>query len=291
MTNYRGQISAVQHYINEQVQQDWTNSDNNAFNAATHKDILAKIACMSPRNFQLYFKSYLNETYGAYIDRIRLEYALQLFQDGDLSNAQIAERIGYANDTALYNVIKKKRNTTPSQYKLEVAKQLQPSAVRVESRLEILEEKYVLFLSYVGDYSTFSSSKFEERSWDKLYDFAQAHDVLPDHEEYWGICYDNSNITDLDKCRFYACLAVTEHFCSKLTDEIKCMTIPSAQYAVFTYLGAYENLDKFYDQAIQNISEGYQLSDDLILEHYINSPTDVSSDKLVTELWLPITQR
>lgn len=197
--SYKGQISAVLHYINEQIQLDWTNSDNNAFNDAMHRDILAKIACMSPRNFQLYFKSYLNETYGAYIDRIRLEYALQLFQDGDLSNAQIAERIGYANDTALYNVIKKKRNTTPSQYKLEVAKQLQPSAVRVESRLEILEEKYVLFLSYVGDYNTFSSSKFEERSWDKLYDFAQAHDVLPDHEEYWGICYDNSNITDLDK--------------------------------------------------------------------------------------------
>lgn len=291
MSNYKGQISTVLHYINQQVQQDWTGADSNAFNGATHRDVLAEIACMSTRNFQVYFKSYLNETYGAYIDRIRLEYALQLLQDGDLSNAQIAERIGYANDTALYNVIKKKQNTTPSQYKMEIEEQFQPSALIVDYRLEILEEKQVLFLSYIGDYNHLSSSIFEENSWNKLYDFAHAQNILPDDEEYWGICYDNTNITDSDKCRFYACLVINEHFRTKLTNEIKSMVIPSAQYAVFTHLGAYEDLDEFYNHAIQTISEDYQLSDDLILEHYVNSPTDIPIDKLITELWIPITKR
>lgn len=291
MSDYKGQIAVVLHYINQQVQKDWTGSDSDAFNAAMHKDILAEMACMSPRNFQIYFKSYLNETYGAYIDRIRLEYALQLLQDGDLSNAKIAERIGYASDTALYRTINKKHNITPSQYKIKIGELLQPSNIIVDYRMEILEEKQVLFLSYIGDYNTFSSSIFEENSWDRLYDMAYSQNILSNKDEYWGICYDNANITDSDKCRFYACLVVCERFCPKLTDEIKCMIIPSAQYAVFTYQGAYENLDDFYNHAIQNISEDYQLGDDLILEHYVNSPTDVTVNQLITELWIPIVKR
>lgn len=287
MNNYKGQITSVLHYINQQVQKDWTASDSNAFNDAVHRDILVEIACMSVRNFQVYFKSYLNETYGAYIDRIRLEWALQLLQDGDFSNAEIAERIGYANDTALYNALKKKRNHTPSKYKVQTNATKKASTVKVDFRIARLIERVVLFLSYIGNYDNISSSIFEEDSWDRLYSCALSQNLLPQDEEYWGICYDNTDITDPDKCRFYACLTINGHISTKLTDEIKCMIIPSAQYAVFTHTGAYDGLDEFYNLAIQNIPEGYQLSDDLILEHYINSPTDVSSNELITELWIP----
>lgn len=90
------------------------------------------------------------------------------------------------------------------------------------------------------------------------------------------------------KCRFYACLTISNLIPRKITDEIKCMTISSSQYAGFTYIGGYQGLDCFYDTAIQNIPLEYSLSDNFILERYLNSPTDTADSELVTELWIPI---
>lgn len=288
MSDYKGQLINVLHYINQQIQKDWTNTDTNAFNQAVRKEVLAEIACMSPRNFQLYFKSYFKESFGEYIDRLRREFALQLIRESQFTHAEIAERVGYANDTALYNVFKKKYQYTPSEYKDLISENKKAITNTIDCRIEILKEKAVLFLSYIGDYNNFSSSIFEEGSWNKLYDFAFSQNILPEDEEYWGICYDNQEITDSEKCRFYACLTISNLIPRRITDEIKCMTIPSSQYAVFTHIGAYEGLDHFYYTAIQRIPLKYRLSDNLILERYLNSPTDTPDSELVTELWMPI---
>lgn len=288
MSDYKGQLINVLHYINQQIQKDWTNTDTNAFNQAVRKEVLAEIACMSLRNFQLYFKSYFKEPFGEYIDRLRREFALQLIREGQFTHAEIAERVGYANDTALYNVFKKKYQYTPSEYKDLISENKKAITDTIDCRIEILKEKAVLFLSYIGDYNNLSSSIFEEDSWNKLYHFAFSQNILPEDEEYWGICYDNQDITDSEKCRFYACLTISNLIPRKITDEIKCMTIPSSLYAVFTHIGAYTGLDHFYDVAIQNIPLEYRLSDNLILERYLNSPTDTPESELVTELWMPI---
>lgn len=78
----------------------------NAFNQAVSKEVLAEIAYVSPRNFQLYFKSYFKEPCGEYIDRLRREFTLQLIQEGH----EIAERVDYANDTAY--IMSLKRNVS-----------------------------------------------------------------------------------------------------------------------------------------------------------------------------------
>lgn len=70
----------------------------------------------------------------------------------------------------------------------------------------------------------------------------------------------------------------------KITDEIKCMTIPISRYAVFTHIGTYKGLDHFYDIAIQNIPLEYKLSDNLIIECDLNSPTDMPNSELASEL-------
>lgn len=62
------------------------------------------------------------------------------------------------------------------------------------------------------------------------------------------------------------------------------MTIPSSLYAVFTHIGAYAGLDHFYDIAIQNIPLEYKLSDNLIIECDLNSPTDMPNSELASEL-------
>lgn len=288
MSDYKGQLIEVLHYINQQVQKDWSNADSNAFNQVVCKEVLAEKACMSTRNFQLYFRSYFKEPFGEYIDRLRREFALQLIQEGQFTHAEIAERVGYANDTALYNVIRKKYQHTPSEYKELISQNKKVVTDRINCQIITSDEIPVLYLSYIGDYNNPSSSVFEEDSWDKLYDCAFSQNILPEKEEYWGICYDNQEITDPEKCRFYACMTVSKSIPRKITDEIKYMTIPTSKYAVFTHIGAYEGLDHFYDTAIQSIPFEYRLSDNLILERYLNTPTDTPDSELVTELWIPI---
>ena len=90
---YKAQIDSVLHYINQQILKDWSDMASDAFNKATQGDILAREACMSSRNFQLYFKLYLKESFGEYVDRVRRDLALQLIQEGRYTYTEIAERI------------------------------------------------------------------------------------------------------------------------------------------------------------------------------------------------------
>lgn len=286
-TKYKAQIDSVLHYVNQQIGNDWSASASHAFNKATQADVLARIACMSVRNFQLYFKLYLNESFGEYIDRVRRELALQLIAEGRYTSTQIAERIGYANDTALYNVLDKKYSLTPSQYRQLVRQSKSAETQKLSCSIRRMQETPVIFLSFIGDYNNYSSTFFEAESWDKLYTFALSHDILPEDESYWGICYDTTEITDPNKCRFYACMTVTDKPRLKVTDPIKYMQIPAGEYAVFTHVGPYYYLDQFYEPAIQSIPEGYQLNDGLILEHYLDNE-DRPVSQYQTEVWIPI---
>lgn len=288
---YKGQITAVLHHINMMVQQDWTSSDVNAFEKETSIENLAKISGICKRNLHIYFPAYTDETVGQYKNRIRLEYALQLLKENKYTQSEIAERIGFANDTALYNIFRKKLNTTPANYKAQfLAEPIMQDVPVIDCKIVDLPETPVLFLSYIGNYEDFASTIFEEDSWDKLYEYVSANNLLPEKEEYWGICYDDTGITDTEKCRFYACMTIVKPIKSRLTDEIKCMMIPPHKYAIYTHKGSYDQLDSFYKTIMLNIPQSYILGDEPILERYLNSPAKTAESELLTEVLLPIAQ-
>lgn len=288
---YKGQITAVLHHINMMVQCDWTGSDVNAFENETSIEHLSKISGICKRNLHIYFPAYINETVAQYKNRIRLEYALQLLKEGKYTQTELAERIGLANDTALYNIFRKKLNTTPANYKARfLTEPIIQNIPTVDCKIIGLPETPVLFLSYIGNYNDYASTFFEEDSWDKLYNYASTNNILPESEEYWGICYDDTGITDVGKCRFYACMTITKSIKSRLTDEVKCMILPSHRYAIYTHKGSYNKLDSFYKNIMLNIPQGYDPGSGLILERYLNSPNDTAESELLTEVLLPISK-
>ena len=108
------------------------------------------------------------------------------------------------------------------------------------------------------------------------------------NNEYWGIAFDDTDITEEDKCRFYAALSVDNDKIVKtpVTEEIKSMNLPYGKYAVFTHKGDYNKLDKFYDSILCSID--FELGNTPILEKYLNSPKNTSKKDLITEIWLPL---
>ena len=287
--NYKSHIETVLHYINMQIRHDWSLEPDEAFNESISIDMLSRVACLSRRNFQLVFKSVTKETPRQYINRVRLEYGLQLLKEKRYSQKEIAERTGWTNDTAFYNAFRKKYLQSPAKYGLG---KFNSSIVSGPVGCSLLEfaERPIVFLIYQGCYADYASGCFEEKSWERLYDYAQSNGLLPEKEESWGICYDDRDITADEKCCFYAGLTVRHLPKLKVTDEIKTMLLPKTRYAVYVHKGSYDELDSFYNAILQQIPEGYQLGEDLILERYLNSVADTSEGDLLTEVLLPVVK-
>ena len=63
------------------------------------------------------FKSATNKTPIKYINDLRIEAALKLLVDSNLSITQIADRVGFSNINYMIKVFKDTLNTTPKAYK------------------------------------------------------------------------------------------------------------------------------------------------------------------------------
>ncbi len=74
---------------------------------------LAEIAITSPRNLTRRFKKVTGITIGAYIDRLRVEYAYQLLKKG-LVFSSVTRQCGLKSEEHLRNLLKKHRNQLPS---------------------------------------------------------------------------------------------------------------------------------------------------------------------------------
>ena len=210
-----------------------------------------------------------------------------------MSITEICEYIGFANQSALNNALQKKYNLTPRelQKKLLETTHVYPSPI-LPCRIVESETIPILFLSYTGDYNTCSSVAFETYTWDCLYEYAKENSLLPNKEDYWGIAYDDTDITSSEKCRFYACMTIQRGtgFSPSLTSQIKYMELPQSTYAVYTHQGDYALLDAFYETILKQLPQSYCLGETPILEHYLNSPTDTEVKELLTEVWIPIVQ-
>jgi two-component system, response regulator YesN len=66
------------------------------------------------------FASHAGETLNAHINRLRMEHALALLQDLDLSIKNVAESSGYSNQNYFARIFKKQTGITPSEYQMEL---------------------------------------------------------------------------------------------------------------------------------------------------------------------------
>ena len=289
---YKEHINTVLHYIDLMIQKNWINEEQKAFNNALSIHKLAQIANMSDRNFQVIFTTTMNENPHQYITRLRIEHVMNLLKDNKMSMPEISDYVGFANQQALYNAMRKKAHATPSQTKVNLLQKSETYPLVIPPyKITNTSQKRIIYISYIGNYDTCNSPVFEEDTWDKLYSFAKSNNILPPTEEYWGICFDDTDITDSAKCRFYACMTITsdKEITMSFTNPIKLMILPACKYAVYTHKGSYSLLNSFYGAILKQLPPRYKLGDGYILEHYLNSPTDTKEEDLLTEVFLPIT--
>lgn len=254
---------------------------------------LSEIANISPFHFHRIFRSIIGENVGEYVQRLRLEYAALQLRSTDRDLPTIAEKTGYANIQALSKAFKKRFGVAPSVYRSDSGndfgcKNEKPSAFKFpEPEIGLINEKRYIYIRIIDVYG---SPKSYNIAWGKIYQFALDNDLINDQTEYLGLSFDDPTITSPQRCRFYACITIDKPV--KPQGEFGVQTIPGGLYAIFTLRGSYSGLMGMYDAIYSDWlpESGYQLRNSASFEKYLNDPSQVREENLLTEIYIPVSQ-
>ncbi len=255
---------------------------------------LAEIGNYSPYHFHRIMKSYLGEPLAAYITRIRLETAVSLLIYSDEAINAIAFKVGYENPSSFNKAFKKRYGISPAEYRKnsEITLQLKNQKVKfnameslksLEPKIKVLKPKKVIYATVLGNYN-----KSSEKAWETICGYAKEKRLFGFKTEFIGISHDDPKITEPDKLRYDACIAVTKDV--KPDGPIGVQEIQGGKFAVFIHKGAYEKLENSYDYIFGKWlpESGKELRNIPCFEKYLNTPEDTAPEKLRTEIYIPI---
>ncbi len=254
---------------------------------------LADISNFGKRHFQRIMKAHLNEPIGAYITKKRIETAAKLIMYSKEQLSDIAYKMGYSEIASFSKSFKKYFGVSPNEFRKEtiecynqlILKQSKKSkAMELKEKIVNLDKKKVIFCQKVGYYN----SQMPKEAWDILMNFVEKQQLSIDNAEFFGINHDDAEITESEKCRYDACITINTDL--KPEGQIGVKEIPGGKYAVFPYIGPYENLDEVYNAIFGNwfAKSGVELAETPILERYLNDPKETKPEDLLTEIYVPL---
>lgn len=251
---------------------------------------LAGVVNISEFHFHRIFKALVGESPGEYIQRLRLEKAIFKLQTTKLTLTEIAEQIGYQSPHALSKAFKKRFGTSPSVFRAQPSDLSfpinEPEFLLIEPEIKEINPKKVMTFQIANP---FENKDAFVHGWRKLVQFMNVTGIPDATHEYLSLSRDVSTITESSKCRTYVCISSNLNI--KPEGEFGQQIIAGGLYAVFTYKGAYKNLESVYCSIYRNWipNSKYELRDVAFFEKYLNTPDIVSQDDLLTEVYIPVS--
>lgn len=260
------------------------------FNDATSVSSLARASGLSVRSLRDYFKAYTGQSLVNYVSGRRAEYAARIFRlYPAVSKAQAAYSIGFNCPNGIYRLMRKNGVANIDSLR---SIGVNDSAVNLVFRKECLSECILFYRQLETHYDECSTCEFEANNWDNIEAFVSTKFPKAKVSGYVGFAIDRYISDDKDSGTFISGVLFQKIKSSELnkdiTGNIGWRLIPTRRYAVFIYKGNYDGLTSFYDEVITTINNS-DLSIDITapyMEKYLNSPTDVPAEELITELWV-----
>lgn len=287
---YEGRIREVLHLIEDAASANW-DSQTQTFMDAIKIEGLANKVRMSPSSLKQHFKAVMGESIGHYAKHRRITYMTHLYANcPEMTTTAIANRIGLANNQAIYPILQRLGIKHPKDFQLKFTGQ---TSTIDYIDYENVPAQQILYIAQIGKYDDFSTIEFEEHTWLPLEQFAQEQGWHI--SDYIGIAIDN--IADGDKYSGHFTAGITidnnEKNINTTIDQLfKLKTIPPSSYRVFKWTGPYDALTSLYDIILSNIHSDPNVRfnpDGIMYEKYLNSPIDTDNNSLETEIWVPIT--
>jgi AraC family transcriptional regulator len=293
---YIKRIEKVVHFMEENLTED------------LDLKTLSSKACFSQFHFHRIFKSIMKETPVDYVNRLRVEKAASaLTHLPDVKISEIAYRLGFSSPTSFTRSFKKHFGLSPSEFKIHRAEQTTVNNTEVGKPASILSQKLsgynesnhqiknleiktlkpikVIYMPCLKGY------KLEEirKVWKKLSKWADFNSYIDIDINMYGIPWDDPTITDIDKCRYYACLTVKEGV--NFPDEIQRMVIQGGLYVVYTFEGTLQESEKVYNWLFGEWlpQSGYLPVDAPEYEQYFKDPDEEPKGIFRTKINIPIS--
>ncbi len=278
-SEYNKSINLAIDYINEHL------------NEPIDLKTIAQVAMISEFHFCRIFKAYIGESIGVYITRLRMERTAHLLRISDTTLTDIAEKTGYQSQQSLSKAFKKYFGITPSAFRhlntylSKKATKVQQGIVKLHPQIVELNTKNLVYIRIIAKYG---STLDYETAWNKLISFANTKNLLDGNSEYIGLSFDDPNITEEDKCRFYACITTNKKV--KAEGEFGTYTIAGGKFALFVHKGAYSGLNALYQSIYADwVPNHYtQIRHSNPFEKYLNTPQEVKEEDLLTHIYIPI---
>lgn len=249
---------------------------------------LAVVAGFSPFYFHRIFTCWMEESPIQYLNRLRLERAVNLIKKNPMLNlTNIAGFCGYSSVSVFSRSFKQKYGISPRTYRNELtslsADPLQPiDAISMENMaayqrgVEILEMPSfnVLAVPTMQGYQLDSICS----AWDTLFTWTQARQLW--HADIWrlGISFDDPKITPLGKCRYYAACRLEKPV--KATGNLSIFTIPEGKYILCHFHLTVDKIQAAYHWVFHKIMLDAQVQyrGGMVYERYL-SPSETPADQ------------
>jgi len=280
--DYQERINKVLIYINNNLEEK------------LKLEVLAGISNFSPFHFHRIMRAYLNEPIGSYISRVRLETAARLLKFSKNPVNEIAYKIGYDTPSSFTKAFKKRFNYSPAEFR-EVIKEYFPEKYSppinqsklnfgLKPKIKLLKAKKVVFIQSIGKYS----GQGTENAWTDIWTFIKINKLFSWKMESFGIGHDDPNITEENNCRYDACVTINRIIIPE--GKVGFKEIDGGKYAIFRYKGSYEFFNEVYNMIYRDWypTSGFKFRESPAFEKYFNNPKDTKSEKLITDIYIPV---
>jgi DNA gyrase inhibitor GyrI len=128
--------------------------------------------------------------------------------------------------------------------------------------IEIIPNCRLAFMRKTGRYGPENKDIME-----KLKEWAKSNHLFKENAIIYSIAQDNPETTMPEKCRYDACIIISQDF--TIDDNVEECEFIGGKYAVFKIIHTSEKIQKAYMEIFQNIlKEGFKIADKPIIERY-----------------------
>ncbi|RPH31414.1 MAG: AraC family transcriptional regulator [Bacteroidales bacterium] len=246
-------------------------------------------------HFHRIMKAAINESLGAYIDRIRFETAIKLLRYSNEPLTDIASHIGYLDLSSFSKAFSKEFGLSPLEFRNNKAIVLNTHIdYRVSEEKKIITnlkpkiisipDKKVCCINVVGKYGSEGTYK----AWDELGDFVMKNKIVGWRPDVFAVYYDDPDIVGIESCATDLCIATKKIF--KEEGRIKAKTIAGGKFVVFRYKGSYDYLWELYNSIYKDwvLFSDLKIRDLPSIEKYLNFEHNTKPNNLLTEIYIPI---
>ena len=253
-------------------------------------DELAKIASVSKYHFHRMIKSYLGESLGTYVNRIKIETGAKLLKYSDSSISEIAYKIGYETPTSFNKGFKKQFGVSPSNFRKNPNHSFEIGEKPVKKKkfeLKVEEENVPQIMILTNQSKGAIGTDDMEVVWETLMSFAGQNGLLTENTKLFGVHWDDPSITLSHNLRYDACIS-TDKEVKHPRFVIK--GIGGGKYLCFTYKGDYQNLKDVYDQIFREyiLTKNILLREEPLFDHFLNDKNKTATEDLLTKIFVPI---